>query len=175
MIQSTYKYTKKRRQYQYQPAYPIATESGHPSTFQFLPTASLNSLTKKIARGGVFNTATAKLAQISPVYVAWFTWQPNLFNGRMRAFHCLDICFWLNNTDLMWSHTGGSKEARTLSNKMAESLAAFMRTGNPDTGRRKGLPKWGPFTSENGETMVLDNNPTFGNAPDAAARSLMKE
>lgn len=127
------------------------------------------------SRDGVFNTATAKLAQKSPVYVAWFTWQPNLFNGRMRAFHCLDICFWFNNTDLMWSHTGGSKEARTLSNKMAESLAAFMRTGNPDTGRRKGLPKWGPFTSENGETMVLDNNPTFGNAPDAAARSLMKE
>ncbi|MBQ0044797.1 MAG: carboxylesterase/lipase family protein [Bacteroidales bacterium] len=126
------------------------------------------------SRDGVFNTATAKLQQDSPVYVAWFRWMPELFSGRMRAFHCLDICFWFNNTDLMYTHTGGSKEARALSTKMAESLAAFMRTGNPDAGNKKGLPHWGQFTPENGETMTLDNEPYFGSAPDAAARALMK-
>ena len=125
------------------------------------------------SRDGVFNTATAKLQQSSPLYVAWFRWMPQLFSGRMRAFHCLDICFWFNNTDLMWTHSGGSKEARVLSSKMAASLAAFMRTGNPDAGK-KGLPHWGQFTPENGETMTLDNEPYFGPAPDAAARALMK-
>ena len=124
------------------------------------------------SRAGVFRTATAKLQQKSPVYVAWFKWYPNLFNGRMRAFHCLDICFWFNNTDLMYTHTGGSSEARALSDKMAASLAAFMRTGCPDS-PQGGLPAWSPFTPEAGETMVLDNVPSFGPAPDAAARALM--
>ncbi|MDO4950335.1 MAG: carboxylesterase family protein, partial [Bacteroidales bacterium] len=125
------------------------------------------------SRNGVFRTANTKLQQKSPVYVAWFRWYPNLMNGRMRAFHCLDICFWFNNTDLMYTHTGGSREARILSSKMASSLAAFMRTGNPDA-TRIGLPHWGQFTPEGGETMVLDNVPSFGPAPDAKARELMK-
>lgn len=123
------------------------------------------------SRDGVFSTASAKLQQKTPVYVAWFRWQPNLCSGRLRAFHCLDICFWFNNTDLMWTHTGGSSSARKLSDKMASSLAAFMRTGNPDT--KNGLPHWGQFTSEKGETMTLDNTPVFGPAPDGEARSLM--
>ena len=32
---------------------------------------------------------------------AWFGWQPPLFDGRIGAFHCVDICFWFHNTDLM--------------------------------------------------------------------------
>ena len=126
------------------------------------------------SRDGVFRTATTKLQQSSPVYVAWFRWYPNLMSGRMRAFHSLDICFWFNNTDLMYTHTGGSREARALSSKMAASLAQFMRTGNPD-GAKGGLPAWGTFTPEGGETMVLDNVPSFGPAPDAAARALMND
>lgn len=41
----------------------------------------------------------------------------SLFNNRMRAFHCLDICFWYANTDLMLTHTGGGKRPRALSEK----------------------------------------------------------
>lgn len=48
-------------------------------------------------RKGVVDTATAKSQQKAPVYVAWFGWEPPLFNNRMRAFHCLDICFWFYN------------------------------------------------------------------------------
>ena len=127
------------------------------------------------SRDGVFRTASTKLQQKSPVYVAWFRWYPDLFSGRLRAFHCIDISFWFNNTDLMYTHTGGSKAARDLSDKMGAALAAFMRTGNPNAGGKNALPQWDVFTPENGETMVLDNVPSFGPAPDATARALMRK
>lgn len=73
----------------------------------------------------------------------------------------------------MWTHTGGSEEARILSDKMSASLAAFMRTGNPNTGKRNGLPYWGEYTPEKEETMVIDNKSEFGSAPDARVRTLM--
>ena len=58
-------------------------------------------------RKGAIAAADAKVSQRkAPVYVSWFGWQPPLFDGRMRAFHCDDICFWFYNTDLMLTHTG---------------------------------------------------------------------
>jgi len=111
--------------------------------------------------------ADAKSKQAAPVYVAWFGWQPPLFDGRARAFHCLDICFWFDNTDLMLSHTGGGARPRRLARRMAGSLLQFMRTGKPDGG---GLPSWPRYTTAKGETMVLDDVSEVRNDPDGAAR-----
>lgn len=109
----------------------------------------------------------AKVKQKAPVYMAWFGWEPNLYNGRMRAFHCIDICFWFDNTDRMYTHTGGGKRPRLLSEKMSASLLAFMKTGNPNAGT---LPNWPKFTAENGETMVLNDGSEVKNDPDREAR-----
>ncbi|MBN8821404.1 MULTISPECIES: carboxylesterase family protein [unclassified Spirosoma] len=115
--------------------------------------------------------ADAKASQHkAPVYVAWFGWQPPLFDGRMRAFHCDDICFWFYNTDLMLTHTGGGKRPRALSEKMAGSFINFMKTGNPNGG---GLPNWKPYTTQNGETMILDDVPALANDPDREARKAL--
>lgn len=103
----------------------------------------------------------------APVYVSWFGWQPPLFDGRMRAFHCDDICFWFYNTDLMLTHTGGGKRPRALSEKMAKSFLNFVRTGNPNGG---GLPNWKPYTAEKGETMVLNDQSMLALDPDREAR-----
>lgn len=121
-------------------------------------------------RKSVIDTANAKAVQKAPVYLAWFGWEPPLFNGRMRAFHCLDICFWYANTDLMLTHTGGGKRPRALSEKMSASLLAFMRTGNPNGG---GLPKWSPYTPEKGETMILNDQCELKNDPDREARNTL--
>ncbi len=111
--------------------------------------------------------ADAKVKQPAPVYVAWFAWQPPLFDGRMAAFHCLDICFWFHNTDLMLSHTGGGARPRKLADKMAGALVQFMKTGDPNGG---GLPSWPTYTSARGETMVLDDVSEVRNDPDREAR-----
>lgn len=122
-------------------------------------------------RKNAIAAADAKATQKkAPVYVAWFGWQPPLFDGRMRAFHCDDICFWFYNTDLMLTHTGGGKRPRALSEKMAKSFLNFARTGNPNGG---GLPAWKPYTTQNGETMVLDDAPVLANDPDREARQAL--
>ncbi|PSL03048.1 carboxylesterase/lipase family protein [Cecembia rubra] len=113
------------------------------------------------------NTATAKSKQKAPVYMAWFGWEPNLYNGRMRAFHCIDICFWFDNTDRMYTHTGGGGRPRKLSEKMSDALLSFMKTGNPNTPQ---LPDWPVFTVEKGETMVLNDASLVQNDPDRSAR-----
>ena len=121
-------------------------------------------------RKNVIATADAKAVQKAPVYLAWFGWQPPLFDNRMRAFHCLDICFWFANTDLMLTHTGGGKRPRALSDKMSGTLLQFMKTGNPNKG---GLPEWKAYTRAKGETMVLNDQSELKNDPDREARKLI--
>ena len=114
-------------------------------------------------RQKVMTVANAKLKQGSPVYVAWYGWQPPLFDNRMRAHHCNDICFWFLNTDRMFTHTGGGARPRNLSYKMADALLAFMRTGNPNT---PALPHWPQYTEAIGETMILNDQCEIKNSPD---------
>lgn len=118
-------------------------------------------------RQGVVETADAKCNQQSPVYMAWFGWQSPLFNGRHRAFHCIDISFWLLNTDRMVTHTGGGREPRRLARRMADALLRFMRTGDPNCGA---LPRWPRYTPERGETMILDKRCRAAEDPDRTAR-----
>jgi para-nitrobenzyl esterase len=118
-------------------------------------------------RKSAVELADAKSKQPAPVFVAWFGWQPPLFDNRMRAFHCVDICFWFYNTDLMLTHTGGGSRPKSLSEKMASSLLQFMKTGKPDGG---GLPEWTTYKSNKGATMVLDDMPVVKNDPDREAR-----
>jgi para-nitrobenzyl esterase len=118
-------------------------------------------------RQGVVTLADAKSKQTPPVFVAWFGWQPPLFDNRLRAFHCVDICFWYFNTDLMLSHTGGGARPRKLSVKMAGSLLQFMKTGDPNGGE---LPTWPKYSSAKGEVMILDDICEVKNDPDREAR-----
>ena len=124
-------------------------------------------------RTTVLNTADAKLHQKSPVYVAWYNWYPPMFDGRYRSFHNIDISFWFYNTDVMLSHSGGGKVPRALSAKMADALHAFMLTGDPNTGKKDGLPQWPQYTTEGCETMILNNVSVAKSNPDTRARELM--
>lgn len=118
-------------------------------------------------RQRVIASANAKLKQNSPVYLAWFGWQPPLFNNRMRAFHCNDICFWFANTDYMLTHTGGGTRPRKLSNKMSDALLTFMRTGDPNIAA---LPQWPKYSEANCETMILNDQCEVKNNPDKNGR-----
>ena len=121
-------------------------------------------------RKGAIETADAKASQKAPVYLSWFGWEPPMFDHRMRAFHCLDICFWYANTDLMLTHTGGGKRPRALSEKMSGALLQFMKTGNPNGG---GLPEWKAYTTAKGETLVINDHSELKNDPDREARKLI--
>jgi len=122
-------------------------------------------------RMSVIESAIAKKKQQSPVYMAWFGFEPPLFDGRMRAFHCLDISFWFMNTDLMLTHSGGGVRPRKLSQKMADSLLNFARTGNPNS---PSLPYWPEFSVEKGETMILNDVCEVKNDPDKDGRTVLQ-
>jgi para-nitrobenzyl esterase len=70
----------------------------------------------------------------------------------------------------MLTHTGGGRRPRLLAEKMAGALVQFMRTGDPNGG---GLPPWPRYTSEHGETMVLDDVSEVRNDPDREAREAL--
>ena len=121
-------------------------------------------------RQSAITLADTKSKQPAPVFLAWFGWQPPLFDNRMRAFHCSDICFWYYNTNLMLTHTGGGARPRKLSEKMSASLLQFMKRGDPNGG---GLPQWPKYSSEKGETMILDDVSAVKNDPDREARKTL--
>ncbi len=118
-------------------------------------------------RQSAIKTADAKASQQAPVYLAWFGWEPHLYNGRMKSFHCIDICFWFENTDRMYTHTGGGSRPKQLSGKMASSLLAFMKEGNPNAGE---LPDWKAYSKAAKETMVLNDISLLQNDPDKTGR-----
>ena len=122
-------------------------------------------------RQGVVTLADAKVKQPAPVFVAWFGWQPPLFDNRLRAFHCVDICFWFYNTDLMLSHTGGGARPRKLSTTMASHLLQFMKTGDPE--RRRASCRGRSTPRPTGEIMVLDDVCEVKNDPDREARKAL--
>ena len=154
-----------------------SSEAVYNGYFEFMPDSKPADILAAIKTNGVrqsvINTANAKLHQSSPVYTAWFGWTSNLFNGRHRAFHCIDICFWFCNTDVMITHTGGGKVPRALSEKMSDALEAFMRTGNPNAGKRNGLPEWPEYSEEEGAVMILDDESRVGYDPDREFRKMM--
>jgi para-nitrobenzyl esterase len=121
-------------------------------------------------RQSVVALANVKSKQPAPVYVNWFTWQPPLFDHRMRAFHTVDICFWFYNTDLMLTHTGGGPRPRALSAKMAGALLRFMKTGDPNG---SGFPEWPKYSAAQGETMIFDDSCKAKNDPDREARKAL--
>jgi para-nitrobenzyl esterase len=121
-------------------------------------------------RQNVVTLADAKVKQPAPVFVSWFAWQPPLFDGRIGAFHCVDICFWFHNTDLMYTHTGGGARPRRLAEKMSASLVQFMKTGDPNGA---GLTSWPKYTSVKGETLVLDDECSVRNDPDREPRKAL--
>lgn len=122
-------------------------------------------------RTGIIKNIGIKAKQGAPVYLAWFGFNPPTFNGRARAFHCIDICFWFRNTDRMVTHSGGGKRPRELANKMSEALLAFMRTGNPNC---DALPEWPAYNETDKPTMILNDVCEVKNNVDTEALEAMK-
>lgn len=125
------------------------------------------------SRANALRTADLKVKQGAPVYVAWFDWQPPILDGRLHAFHTMDIAFWFMNTDLQVSHTGGGQYPRNLSKKMSKALYNFMANGDPNVGKKTGLPNWPKYTTEEGATMILEDKSYVMYAPDKEALALM--
>jgi para-nitrobenzyl esterase len=117
-------------------------------------------------RAGVRTEADRKAAQSSqgnaPVYMYYFTWRSPVRDGKLKAFHTLEIPFVFENVDVGKAMTGTGQDRYTLSDKMSRAWVAFARTGNPN---HKGLPNWSAFTTDQRATMIFNNECKTVNDP----------
>jgi len=135
------------------------------------PGASAVDLAQIIAsdgfRSGVVTEAERKAVQPAPVHMYYFAWKSPVRDGKLKAFHTLEIPFVLNNVDEAKSMTGSGADRYPLQEKMSGAWAAFARTGNPN---HKGLPSWPAFKTDRRATMVFDNQCKVVNDPHGEER-----
>ena len=113
-------------------------------------------------RAGVITEGERKAEQKAPVYMYYFTWRSPVRDGKLKAFHTLEIPFVLENVDEAKSMTGAGQDRYALQDKMSGAWAAFARSGNPN---HKGMPSWPKFNTDQRATMILDNECKVVNDP----------
>lgn len=109
-----------------------------------------------VFRPFTIRTADARASETSaPLYVYLLAWKSPVDSASKGSFHGLDIPLAFNTVDLRADWTGNSEEAWNLAGKMSSAWINFVKTGNPNV--EGVLPKWEPYTAENGATMYFDN------------------
>lgn len=104
-------------------------------------------------RSSAVNQAKAKSAQGgAPCYLYLFTWKPE--SNALGASHGMELPFMLHNVSLQREMTGASESAYKFEKVVSGIWLSFIKTGNPNT---TDIPKWEPYTAQNGVTMILDN------------------
>jgi para-nitrobenzyl esterase len=126
----------------------------------------------KVFRPYTIRTADARSKESSaPLYVYFLAWKSGVDDASKGSFHGLDIPLAFNTVDLRKDWTGDSKEAWDLAAKMSSAWINFVKTGDPNV--EGALPKWEPYTAENGVTMYFDNESRIVNNHDRELMNLI--
>jgi para-nitrobenzyl esterase len=121
--------------------------------------------------GGSLTQAQEKADQGgAPVYAYRFDWRSDILDGRLRAFHALDMAFTFDNVVRWESATGGGERAQRLASRMSQAWVNFARTGDPN---HRDLPAWPRYDRTSGAVMVFDDHCRVKNHPDAEVRKLV--
>ena len=122
-------------------------------------------------RRGVLTTGALKSAQAgAPMYMYYFNWQSTVRDGKLRAYHCIDIPFAFDNVDVCAAMTGASQDRYELATRMSTAFANFARTGNPN---HAGLPNWPAYDDKTRATMFMNAKPEIVNNPFPASRKAL--
>lgn len=103
----------------------------------------------------------------APAYLYFFDWHSPVHNGRMGAYHTLDIPFVLYKLDIGASMTGAAQSRYELGHVMSAAWAAFARTGDPN---HPDMPRWPQFDPERYPTMTFGETVRVENDPNREAR-----
>ena len=68
----------------------------------------------------------------APVYQYYFTWHSPVREGKLRAFHTVEIPFVFDNVDAARSMTGSGADRHALATRISTAWVNFARTGNPN-------------------------------------------
>lgn len=127
----------------------------------------------KVFRPYTIRTADARSSgSNAPLYVYFLAWKSGVDNASKGSFHGLDIPLAFNNVDLRPDWTGNTEEAWKMADKMSSAWINFIKTANPNV--EGVLPKWEPYTAENGATMYFDNECRIVNNHDRELMNFIK-
>jgi para-nitrobenzyl esterase len=102
-----------------------------------------------------------------------FDYNPKtLLDGRVRAFHCAEMAYALDNVDRCLNATGGTAEARALAAKMSTAWIAFATHGDPN---HPGLPHWPRVMAAATPNMIFDATCRVVGDPDRAQREALAQ
>jgi para-nitrobenzyl esterase len=91
----------------------------------------------------------------APSYLYFFDWFSPVHNGRMGAYHTLDIPFVFYNLDIGASMTGSAQSRYALGHVMSAAWAAFARNGDPN---HSDMPRWPAFDPATYPTMMFGDS-----------------
>ena len=107
--------------------------------------------------------AERKVAQNrAPVWLYSFDWETPVHDGKLKAYHALDVPFVFNTIDNV-NATDRGPVAHELSRRMCATWATFARTGKVD---------WPAYTADTRTTMVFNDNSATVDDPDKDVRPL---
>jgi len=92
----------------------------------------------------------------APVYLYNLAWRTPVLDGCLRATHGVDMALWFDNADRAGLLAGQGAEAAAIAALLSGSLAAFARTGSPQT---PVLPEWAAYSPDSRACMVFDITP----------------
>ena len=145
---------------EYQRRYPRATPA-----FLYSVAASM-----MFANGAIVQMEErASTAGAAALYAYRFDWCPDIYDGRLGAFHSLDIAFAFDNTDRWDSATGGGERPRRLASVMSEAWIHFARSGNPS---HRNLRQWQPYSVADKDTMIFNDVCRTAKGPDQNAHKI---
>jgi para-nitrobenzyl esterase len=122
-------------------------------------------------RAGVMTEADRKALQgKGAVYQYYFTWKSPVRDGKLRAFHTIEIPFVFDNVDAAKSMTGSGKDRYALAEKVSSAWVAFARTGNPNT---KLAPSWETFDTTKRAVMIINDDWKLVNDPHGEEQRLL--
>ena len=115
--------------------------------------------------------AERKAAQArAPVWLYSFNWETPIFEGKLKAYHGLDVPFVFETIDAVGA-TDRGPAAHELALRMSSTWAAFARTGNPVNAS---IPHWPNYTLPERATLILDRECRVSNDYGGTERVLWK-
>jgi para-nitrobenzyl esterase len=107
----------------------------------------------------------------APIWHYSFDWRTPLFDGRLMAFHAIDVPFAFNTIDKVGS-TDRSPAAHAVATAMSTTWATFARTGKPDNAT---IPPWPAYTPAARETLIFDTQCRIERDPRGETRRLWQD
>ena len=126
--------------------------------------------TYSMMRAPSITLAERKAAQnAAPVYMYLFTYETDVFGGKLKSPHGLEIPFVFDNVDTV-QMAGSKPDKIALAKQMSGAWAAFAHTGKPDFG---GVA-WKPYTAQHRATMIFDTKTQLVDDPEQAERLALR-